>query len=40
MIPSAYGHDGFLLEFDAISGIVQDFLQKENRLPSAIHTIP
>ena len=30
MIPSTYGHDGFLLEYDAISGIVLDFLQKEN----------
>ncbi len=30
MIPSTYGHDGFLLEYDAISGIVSDFLQKEN----------
>jgi homoserine O-acetyltransferase len=40
MIPSAYGHDGFLLEYDAISGIVQDFLQKEKHLSAAIHTIP
>ena len=30
MIPSLYGHDGFLLEYDAISGIVLEFLQKEN----------
>ncbi len=30
MIPSTYGHDGFLLEYDAISGIVLDFLQSEN----------
>ena len=30
MIPSVYGHDGFLLEFDAITRIVVDFLQKEN----------
>lgn len=30
MIPSTYGHDGFLLEYDAISGIVLDFLLKEN----------
>jgi homoserine O-acetyltransferase len=33
MIPSTYGHDGFLLEYDAISGIVFDFLQKENLTP-------
>ncbi len=32
MIPSLYGHDGFLLEFDAISKIVIEFLQKENSL--------
>ena len=30
MIPSLYGHDGFLLEFEAISRIVLDFLQKGN----------
>ena len=29
MIPSMYGHDGFLLEYDAISGIVLEFLIKE-----------
>jgi homoserine O-acetyltransferase len=40
MIPSLYGHDGFLLEFDAISRIVSDFLQKENLLQKpAIHSI-
>jgi homoserine O-acetyltransferase len=33
MIPSSFGHDGFLLEYDAISSIVLDFLQSENRLP-------
>jgi homoserine O-acetyltransferase/O-succinyltransferase len=33
MIPSVYGHDGFLLEFDAITRIVQDFLPKENSSP-------
>lgn len=30
MIPSTYGHDGFLLEYDAISNIVTDFLAAEN----------
>ncbi|HEY8733568.1 MAG TPA: homoserine O-acetyltransferase [Puia sp.] len=30
MIPSTFGHDGFLLEYDAISGIVFDFLKKES----------
>jgi homoserine O-acetyltransferase/O-succinyltransferase len=33
MIPSLYGHDGFLLEYDAISVIVLDFLLKENTSP-------
>jgi homoserine O-acetyltransferase len=33
MIPSTYGHDGFLLEYDAISEIVLNFLQNENRSP-------
>jgi homoserine O-acetyltransferase len=32
MIPSTYGHDGFLLEYDAISGIVLDFLEAETIL--------
>lgn len=31
MIPSGFGHDGFLLEFDAISSIILDFIQLENR---------
>jgi homoserine O-acetyltransferase/O-succinyltransferase len=33
MIPSGFGHDGFLLEFDAISSIILDFIQLENRSP-------
>ncbi len=33
MIPSSYGHDGFLLEYDAISEIVRDFLLKEKLSP-------
>jgi homoserine O-acetyltransferase/O-succinyltransferase len=40
MIPSSYGHDGFLLEYDAISGIVRNFLQKENQPRSSVHSIP
>jgi len=32
MIPSTYGHDGFLLEYDAISAIVTDFLEAESIL--------
>jgi homoserine O-acetyltransferase/O-succinyltransferase len=40
MIPSVYGHDGFLLEYDAISGIVHDFLQKESTSPrSTVYTV-
>lgn len=31
MIPSGFGHDGFLLEFDAISSIILDFIQLENQ---------
>jgi homoserine O-acetyltransferase/O-succinyltransferase len=34
MIPSSYGHDGFLLEYDAITGITMDFLLKEIQVPS------
>ena len=30
MIPSTFGHDGFLLEYDAISRVIQEFLSKEN----------
>jgi homoserine O-acetyltransferase len=30
LIPSTFGHDGFLLEYDAISSIVLDFLRSEN----------
>ena len=40
MIPSVYGHDGFLLEYDAISGIVLDFLQRENSSErSTVYTV-
>jgi homoserine O-acetyltransferase/O-succinyltransferase len=40
VIPSAYGHDGFLLEYDAISRIAIDFLQKENISPlSSVYTV-
>jgi homoserine O-acetyltransferase len=40
MIPSLYGHDGFLLEYDAISGIMNDFLQKENVSPlTTVYTV-
>jgi homoserine O-acetyltransferase/O-succinyltransferase len=40
MIPSMYGHDGFLLEYNAISGIVLDFLQKETHPPrSTLHSV-
>jgi homoserine O-acetyltransferase/O-succinyltransferase len=40
MIPSTYGHDGFLLEYDAISSIVFNFLQEENfSLRSSIYTV-
>jgi homoserine O-acetyltransferase/O-succinyltransferase len=35
MIPSAYGHDGFLLEYDAIAEIVRGFLQVEINSPVA-----
>lgn len=35
MISSNYGHDGFLLEYEAISAIVFDFLEKEN---TALHS--
>lgn len=41
IISSTYGHDGFLLEYEAISGIVFDFLQKEIQPPvSKVFTIP
>jgi homoserine O-acetyltransferase len=36
MIPSTFGHDGFLLEYDAISDVIQDFLIKENHSSRAI----
>jgi homoserine O-acetyltransferase len=40
MIPSLYGHDGFLLEYDAISGIILDFLEKEKTSPRyTAHTV-
>jgi homoserine O-acetyltransferase/O-succinyltransferase len=40
MIASSYGHDGFLLEYEAISSIVRDFLQKENSSWPVIPSIP
>ena len=36
MIPSLYGHDGFLLEYDAISIILNEFLKKEITSPQPI----
>ncbi len=40
MIPSTYGHDGFLLEYDAISNIVSHFLTSENHtLRSPVYTV-
>jgi homoserine O-acetyltransferase/O-succinyltransferase len=40
MIPSTYGHDGFLLEYNAISNVVLDFLMKENTSPrSTVYSI-
>jgi homoserine O-acetyltransferase/O-succinyltransferase len=39
MIPSTYGHDGFLLEYGAISAILRDFLQKENLPERVIESI-
>lgn len=35
MIPSGFGHDGFLLEFDAISSIILDFIQLEDLSPKS-----
>jgi homoserine O-acetyltransferase len=40
MIPSTYGHDGFLLEYEAISNIVSQFLAVENpSLRSSFYTV-
>jgi homoserine O-acetyltransferase len=34
-IPSIYGHDGFLLEYEVISTIVNDFIKAEDLSPSS-----
>jgi len=40
MIPSHYGHDGFLLEYDAIAKVIFDFLSLENLIsPSTSFSI-
>ncbi len=38
-IPSVYGHDGFLLEYEAISSIVSDSLKGENRLSKSSYSL-
>jgi homoserine O-acetyltransferase len=37
-IPSIYGHDGFLLEYEAISTIVNDFIKAEDLSPSSSYS--
>jgi homoserine O-acetyltransferase len=39
-IPSVYGHDGFLLEYEAISIIVTDFIKAEDRHPLSSFSFP
>jgi homoserine O-acetyltransferase len=36
MIHSTFGHDGFLLEYDAISAVIGDFLEKEISSPNTV----
>ncbi len=39
-IPSVYGHDGFLLEYEAISVIVNDFIKAEDLSPRSSYSFP
>jgi homoserine O-acetyltransferase len=34
-IPSVYGHDGFLLEYEAISSIIRDFISVQDPSPQS-----
>jgi homoserine O-acetyltransferase/O-succinyltransferase len=38
-IPSDYGHDGFLLEFDSIGSLIRDFIRKEKILKHTLEKI-